>query len=108
SFIMIIDEWDAICREFAAGTSAMDDYVNFLRRMFKGDDALRVFAGAYITGILPVKKYKTESALNNFWEYSMVLPMGLAKYFGFTKAEVQVLCTKHGMPYEELEKWYWL
>ena len=105
-FIIIIDEWDAICREFAVGTPAMDNYVNFLRRMFKGDDAMRVFAGAYITGILPVKKYKTESALNNFWEYTMIQPLKLAKYFGFTKAEVKALCEKHGMDYEELEKWY--
>ena len=105
-FVIIIDEWDAICREFAVGTSAMDDYINFLRRMFKGDDAMRVFAGAYITGILPVKKYKTESALNNFREYSMVQPKALAKYLGFTKSEVETLCEKHGMDYEELAKWY--
>ena len=105
-FVIIIDEWDAICREFSASSSAMDDYVNFLRRMFKGDDAMRVFAGAYITGILPVKKYKTESALNNFWEYSMVDPEPLSRYFGFTREDVRMLCAKHGMPYEELEKWY--
>ncbi|MCF0183507.1 MAG: AAA family ATPase [Bacteroidaceae bacterium] len=105
-FIVIIDEWDAICREFAASSPAMDDYVNFLRRMFKGDDAMRVFAAAYITGILPIKKYKTESALNNFWEYSMTLPMVFDRYFGFTRAEVQRLCQKHGMDYEEMVKWY--
>ena len=105
-FVIIIDEWDAICREFAADSSAMDDYVNFLRRLFKGDDAMRVFAGAYITGILPVKKYKTESALNNFREYSMVQPKALAKYLGFTKNEVETLCEKYGMDYEEMAKWY--
>ena len=106
SFIMIIDEWDAICREFDPRGKVMDSYVNWLRRMFKGGNTLDVFAGVYITGILPVKKYKTESALNNFWEYSMVLPMGLAKYFGFTKAEVQTLCKEKGMDYDEMAKWY--
>jgi len=105
-FVFIIDEWDAICREFAPDTKAMDTYVSWLRRMFKSHDAFRVFAGVYMTGILPIKKYKTESALNNFTEYSMVEPMDMAHYFGFTKSEVQSLAQKHGMDYAELEKWY--
>ena len=106
SFIFIIDEWDAICREYAPGTMAMDRYVGWLRRMFKSQDAARVFAGVYMTGILPIKKYKTESALNNFIEYSMVRPGGMASYFGFTKKEVSALAAKYGMDFDELEKWY--
>lgn len=105
-FIFIIDEWDAICREFASGTKAMDAYVSWLRRMFKSQQGMRVFAGVYMTGILPVKKYKTESALNNFTEYSMVEPIDMAPYFGFTKDEVRMLAAKHNMDYSELEKWY--
>jgi hypothetical protein len=105
-FVFIIDEWDAICREFAPGTKAMDDYVGWLRRMFKSQQAMRVFACAYMTGILPIKKYNTQSALNNFTEYSMVVPGRLAGYFGFTKPEVQSLCEKHGMDFCEFEKWY--
>ncbi len=105
-FIFIIDEWDAICREFKAGTPAMDAYVNWLRRMFKGGQSMQVFAGVYMTGILPVKKYKTESGLNNFLEYSMVEPMDMAQYFGFTKEEVMTLAAKRGMDFDELEKWY--
>ena len=105
-FVFIIDEWDAICREFKPGTSAMDRYVNWLRRMFKGVNASNVFAGVYMTGILPVKKYKTESALNNFIEYSMVEPRRMAQYFGFTKDEVRALAEKHGMDFDELVKWY--
>ena len=58
-FFFIIDEWDAICREFAPGTKAMDDYVGWLRLMFKSQQAMRAFAGVYMTGILPIKKYKT-------------------------------------------------
>ena len=106
SFVFIIDEWDAICREYVPGSEAMDRYVGWLRRMFKSQDAVRVFAGVYMTGILPIKKYKTESALNNFIEYSMVRPGELAGFFGFTKDEVEVLATKHGMDFDELEKWY--
>ena len=105
-FVFIIDEWDAICREFAPGTQAMDAYVGWLRRMFKSQEAMRVFAGAYLTGILPIKKYQTESALNNFIEYSMVTPRIMAPFFGFTKDEVRALAEKHGMDFAELEKWY--
>ena len=105
-FIFIIDEWDAICREFPTGSEAMDRYVGWLRRMFKSAEAMRVFAGVYMTGILPIKKYKTESALNNFQEYSMVEPIDMASYFGFTKAEVKMLADKHHADYDELEKWY--
>ena len=105
-FIFIIDEWDAICREFKIGTQTMDRYVNWLRRMFKGGSTVRVFAGVYMTGILPIKKYRTESALNNFIEYSMVEPGKIGQYFGFTKDEVKVLAERHGMDFDELEKWY--
>ena len=105
-FVFIIDEWDAICREFSPGTKAMDAYVSWLRRMFKSQQAMRVFAGAYMTGILPVKKYKTESALNNFQEYSMVEPRRMGKFFGFTKEEVRMLAEKHGLDFDELVKWY--
>ena len=105
-FIFIIDEWDAICREFPAGSEAMDRYVGWLRRMFKSADAMRVFAGVYMTGILPIKKYKTESALNNFQEYSMVIPRRMAGFFGFRKDEVKALAEKYGMDFDELEKWY--
>lgn len=105
-FIMIIDEWDAICREFKPGTSAMDDYVSWLRRMFKSANTNRAFAAVYMTGILPIKKYKTESALNNFREYSMVEPGNLAGFFGFTKEEVKILADKNGADFDELVKWY--
>ena len=105
-FVFIIDEWDAICREFKPGTSAMDRYVNWLRRMFKGGLTSNVFAGVYMTGILPIKKYKTESALNNFIEYSMVEPRKMARYFGFTKDEVRALAEKFDVDFDELEKWY--
>ena len=105
-FIFIIDEWDAICRENQPGSTVMDEYVNWLRRMFKSVQAADAFAGVYMTGILPIKKYKTQSAMNNFLEYSMVEPRKMATFFGFTKEEVQALAVKHGMDFDELEKWY--
>ena len=105
-FIFIIDEWDAVCRELPAGSSPMDRYVNWLRRMFKGGQSMQVFAGVYMTGILPIKKYSTESALNNFTEYSMVNPGRMANLFGFTCNEVVNLCKQNGADYDELQKWY--
>ena len=74
--------------------------------MFKSQDGMRVFACVYMTGILPIKKYDTQSALNNFQEYSMMKPGGMGEYFGFTKDEVNSLAEKHNMELEELEKWY--
>ena len=105
-FFFIIDEWDAICREFPRGSKGMDSYVNWLRRMFKSVSANTAFAGVYMTGILPIKKYDTQSALNNFEEYSMMSPGNMAHFFGFTKEEVKVLAERHGMDFDELEKWY--
>ena len=105
-FIMIIDEWDAICREFEKKPDVMDEYVNLLRRLYKGGNSERVFAGVYMTGILPIKKYKTESALNNFEEYSMIDPFNLAGYFGFTPDEVKRIAAEHDADIEELRRWY--
>ena len=48
-FIMIIDEWDAICRE-SNNDDVMRQYVNWLRGLFKAGAADRVFAGVYMTG----------------------------------------------------------
>ena len=106
SFFFIIDEWDAICREFEPGSEGMESYLNWLRRMFKDVLAYDVFAGVYMTGILPVKKYKTQSAMNNFVEYSMVEPGNLGRFFGFTKDEVRMLSEKYNRDFDELEKWY--
>ncbi len=112
-FVAIIDEWDVILREAAQRPEAcqgegnpVERYVKLLRRLFKGRNTQRVFAAVYMTGILPIKRYKTESAMNNFTEYSMVDPGDMGRFFGFTKDEVQTLAKNHGMNYDELEKWY--
>ena len=105
-FVMIIDEWDAVIRIYGDNKEVKDQFVSLLRRMFKDISAVDVFAGVYMTGILPIKKYKTESALNNFIEYSMVEPGSMGAYFGFTKSEVMALAKQHDMDFDELEKWY--
>ena len=116
-FFFIIDEWDAICREFpgrqkmkgdpeTVTPTIMDEYVMLLRRLFKTQDSDKVFAGAYLTGILPIKKYNTESALNNFNEYSMIDPAYLAACYGFTEEEVLLLAKRHNASMENLKLWY--
>ena len=105
-FVMIIDEWDAILREMGTDEYITTAYVDLLRRLFKGSGSNTVFAGAYLTGILPIKKYNTESALNNFCEYSMIDPAYLAACYGFTKDEVQELAKRHNASMEELKQWY--
>ena len=105
-FLMIIDEWDAILREMGTDEFITTSYVDLLRRLFKGSGSNTVFAGAYLTGILPIKKYNTESALNNFREYTMIRPGKMAKVLGFTHEEVEMLCKKHVMDMNEMESWY--
>ena len=105
-FVMIIDEWDAILREMGSDDYITTSYVDLLRRLFKGSGSNIVFACAYLTGILPIKKYNTESALNNFNEYSMIDPANLAACYGFTEDEVQALANKHDASMEDLKTWY--
>lgn len=103
-FVCLIDEWDALCRE--GYEALMDEYVDFLRRLFKGSKTEYVFACVYMTGILPIKRYNTQSALNNFEEYTMLSPAQLAPYFGFTEKEVVGLCHGAGMDARQMKLWY--
>lgn len=103
-FVCLIDEWDALCRE--GYEALMDEYVDFLRRLFKGSKTEYVFACVYMTGILPIKRYNTQSALNNFEEYTMLSPAQLAPYFGFTEKEVAGLCHDASMDARQMKLWY--
>lgn len=105
-FIMIIDEWDSVFRNFKDDLKLQKEYINFLRDLFKGVVAEECIALAYITGILPVKKYGTESALNNFREYTMVKPKWMAEYVGFTEKEVMALSERYKIDFKEVKKWY--
>lgn len=105
-FIMIIDEWDAILREYGTVNDVAVKYINLLRGLFKSTNAMSTFAGVYMTGILPIKKYDTQSALNNFHEYSVVQPGPMAECFGFTSEEVRSLCVKYNMDGSVFAEWY--
>ena len=67
-FVIIIDEWDVLIRDAAANVKVQDEYINFLRGLFKGTEPTKYIQLAYLTGILPIKKEITQSALNNFKE----------------------------------------
>lgn len=105
-FIVIIDEWDVIIRDEAANRKIQDEYINFLRGMFKGTEPTKYIQLAYLTGILPIKKIKTQSALNNFEEYTMLDSDGLARYIGFTEDEIKALCERYGKDFEKVKRWY--
>ncbi|MCD7922090.1 MAG: AAA family ATPase [Clostridiales bacterium] len=106
-FIFIIDECDAIFREAKNDKELQKEYVQLLRGLFKGGPATdKTIAAVYMTGILPIKKYGTESALTDFKEYSMITPKRLAEYIGFTENEVQALCSEHQMDFDEMQSWY--
>ena len=106
-FFFVIDEWDALFREFPDRQDILKKYINLLRELFKnGNITDRIMSGAYMTGILPIKKYGTQSAVSDFQEYTMTSPGDFAEYIGFTAGEVRELCDRYGMSFEDAEKWY--
>ena len=102
-FVFIIDEWDCVFRMAKNREEIQKAYLDFLRGLFKGAEYVDL---AYMTGILPIKKYGEHSALNIFEEYSMLDSAELAMFFGFTEEEVHGLCTSTGMDFQDVERWY--
>lgn len=103
-FIAIIDEWDAPIRE---APETQKEYLEFLRSLFKNSGVTsRVFAAAYMTGILPIKKDGSQSAISDFQEYTMVSPSRYAEYVGFTEKEVQALCEQESIDFSSMKQWY--
>jgi hypothetical protein len=102
-FIFIVDEWDCIFREAKGNKEAQKEYLDFLKGVWKGQRCVKL---VYMTGILPIKKYGTHSALNIFEEYSMTDPSPLEQYVGFTEEEVKKLCEKYQMEFDEIKRWY--
>lgn len=105
-FIMIIDEWDALFREAKNDTKVQREYMNLLRGLFKSSWTDIIFDAVYMTGILPIKKYNTQSAISDFREYNMLDAEPLEEYVGFTEQEVRNLCEDSGLMFEEIQKWY--
>ncbi len=102
-FVVLIDEWDCVFRKYQGDGDGQIVYLDFLRDWLKDQPYIAL---AYMTGILSIKKYGEHSALNMFDEYSMIEPMQLAEYVGFTDKEVQAICVRYSLNYEEIKNWY--
>lgn len=102
-FVIIIDEWDCIFREYKEDIKMQKQYLDFLRDLLKDKEYIHL---GYMTGILPIKMYGTHSALNMFDEFSMLDPGPLASCVGYTEREVEKLCVRYGMEMEEVKSWY--
>lgn len=106
-FIFIIDEWDVVIREAKNDNVTQTAYLNLLREWFKnGNFTEKTVAAAYMTGILPVKKDGSQSAISDFREYPILNPAEFAEYTGFTEQEVRDLCTRNKMDFDEAKRWY--
>ena len=105
-FIAIIDEWDSPVRDPASTPKTQKDYLDFLRSLFKSDITKNVFAAAYMTGILPIKKDGTQSAISEFREYSILSPERFAPYVGFLEEDVQGICDAHHVSFDDMKTWY--
>ena len=102
-FIILIDEWDCVMRERQEAEELQRHYLDFLRSLMKDQPYVAL---AYMTGILPIKKYGSHSALNMFFEYSMTDQKELEEYTGFTEDEVRGLCVRFDMDFKEIGSWY--
>ena len=107
-FIFIMDEWDLIYRDYRNEEPLQKKFIEFLRGLFKSDGGKACFALAYLTGILPIKKYNSQSALNNFDEYNMLSSGNFAPYFGFTEDEVAEIVKSPDckVSHHDLKEWY--
>ena len=107
-FILIMDEWDLICREYRNEPELLEKFIEVMRGLFKSDKGQACFALAYLTGILPIKKYNSQSALNVFKEYNMLRPVPYEEYFGFTEEEVAkiVKLPQCKINHQDLKEWY--
>ncbi|WP_294169027.1 AAA family ATPase [uncultured Clostridium sp.] len=102
-FIFILDEWDYIFSNNLFEEN-QNDYLEFLRNLLKDQPYVAL---CYMTGVLPIKKYSSGSALNMFDEYTFLKDRIFGEYFGFTEEEVIEICNKNGkMNFKELESWY--
>ena len=105
-FVAIIDEWDAPVRDTYSTEETQKKFLEFLRALFKSNITKKVFAAAYMTGILPIKKDGTQSAISEFCEYTILDPDGFASYTGFTEDEVKKVCKEHGVSFGQMKSWY--
>ena len=104
-FVFIIDEWDIVIRE--GSSEAQNDYLELLREIFKNTLVTpKIVAAAYMTGILPIKKVKSQSAISDFREYTALAPGKFAEYIGFNESDINTICNKYGLDIVKMKQWY--
>ena len=106
-FVFIIDEWDAVIREAKDEPATQKQYLDLLREWFKNISfTSKAVAAAYMTGILPIKKDGSQSAISDFEEFTMTNPRDFGGYVGFTENEVREICEKKNADFEMMKLWY--
>ena len=104
SFVFILDEWDYIFNNNLFSAIEREQFLKFLKKLLKDKPYVEL---AYMTGVLPIAKYSSGSALNMFKEYNIMNDTKYDKFFGFTFEETEVLCKKQDkVTFEELKSWY--
>lgn len=105
--VFVIDEWDSMIRETSGDAEAQDRYLYLLRGWFKNNNFTPiVVAAAYMTGILPIKKDGSQSAISDFEEYSVLEPGEFAGFVGFTESEVKKICEEKNQDFDQMKLWY--
>lgn len=103
-FIFIFDEWDYIFNNKLFSEGDRENFLQFLKDLLKDKPYVEL---AYMTGVLPIAKYSSGSALNMFTEFNMMNDYQFDDCFGFTQNEVEMLCAKQNrLELSELKEWY--
>ena len=103
-FIFILDEWDYIFNNNLLSDNDRKAFLEFLRDLLKDKPYVEL---AYMTGVLPIAKYSSGSALNMFLEFNITNDYTYDKYFGFTNEEVEKLCgEQEQVSMDSLREWY--
>ncbi|MCD7762808.1 MAG: ATP-binding protein [Lachnospiraceae bacterium] len=109
-FLMIFDEWDYVFHRKYFTEDDRGKYTAFLGDITKGRAYVEL---AYLTGVLPIKKYSASDTMNHFFEYNMANSIRFREYFGFTNAEVDELYQRYlkitpdpSISREDLADWY--
>lgn len=61
-FLFLIDEWDCVMRERQEAEDLQKQYLDFLQNLLKDQSYVAL---AYMTGILPVKKYGIQQQIKD-------------------------------------------
>lgn len=105
-FVIIIDEYDFVFREYPSNKEIQKEYLDFLNDIFKDGNTARCLALVYLTGIMPIMKENTQSKLNNFTDISMIQGSKFSDFIGFDEIEVKTLCDKYKVDFNKMKLWY--